>query len=186
MPAYYGKAKSSEPINNNIGSIAHAGTIAGDSFNSLSLSALAVLSPGYGGEAQLSVSPTSSGNVGSKKALSTGNFAKMIPGEYVAKKLTTQLAGVSNTFLRTGAADVGTYRGTNAFVRYHRLSITDYSYYTGAATFGGNNGNKVYQSGIDDTVGIYADTVVPQDGVPAELVYFNGTSDSPVTNTYGN
>lgn len=184
--AYYGKAISGNPVNNNTGRIVNAGTIAGDTFTGFSLSSIQPETAKYGGEPQLSVSPNSSGIVGSQKAVTAGFFAKMIPGEYVAKKLTTQLAGVENTFLQSGAGDVGTYRGTNAFVRYHRYNITDYSFYTGEATFGGGNGDKVYQSGIDGTLGIYADTAVPQNGVPAELVYFKGTSDSPVTNTYGN
>lgn len=68
------------------------------------------------------------------KAVSGGNFATMTKGSYVAKRLTTTLAGVANTTLLSGGASYGirrsihfaqAYRSRFMYrINYQRMSLT--------------------------------------------------------------
>jgi hypothetical protein len=92
----------------------------------------------------LAVSPASSGNTGTKTAI-TGNFAKMVKGQYLIPGYSQQIAGVANTILSTPAAD---WKRTNGLtlvqiIKYQRLDITSWNAVTGVATKGVNAGSTV-------------------------------------------
>jgi len=68
------------------------------------------------------------------KAVASGNFATMTAGSYVARRLTTTLAGVANTVLRSGGASYGirrsihfaqSYRSKFMYkIAYERMALT--------------------------------------------------------------
>lgn len=85
----------------------------------------------------------SSGNVGTAKALSGGTFAYDAPAnQWVMKKYTTQLSGVSKTQLLSGASDFATAPPSNPTVieSTRRLDIASWVYPSGYAVYGASKG----------------------------------------------
>lgn len=129
----------------------------------------------YGSKLALAVSPASSGNIGTAKAISGGRFSNLTAGDYIIRGITTTIAGSASTILKSGASDVGGPRGRNAWYGYRRQNITSWNYETGAATKGAGDGDLVLASGINGTTGIRADHANSY-VVPGELTYQKGAN----------
>jgi len=169
------KAISANPYRDNGATVIKGGNI--DSTNTVttapSVSEILNAEDRYGSKVAEAVSPDSSGNLGTIKANSSATFAyQMVEGEYVAKIIGTKIAGITNTVLRSGAGDFGHRRPIARWEGYYRLNITDWSYTTGAATYGGSEGDQVVPTGIDATTGpgVY-EAANPTWAIPGELVY---------------
>lgn len=111
-----------------------------------------------------------------KKALSTGNFAKMLPRKYIIRRVTTELAGVSKTAIYMGPVIkwnqsihyVG-HRNTEQNIRRRDLNIV-WDMLTGLPTT--NIGMTRDNFGADDAAH-------PTYLIPGELVYMNGHRSGP-------
>lgn len=179
------KAITANTVKHNNGTVLMGGNVSstGPLSSDLSL-AETTHNPGFYGSrvALADGSPVESGTIGTQKAISTGQFAKMEEGKYVAKILGTRVAQTSNTFLRSGASDINSrvpYNFARGNRRYH---ITSWSYTTGAATKGGSAGARVNY--IDPETGS-AQSFEPQPTktIPGRLVYMiNGKT--PERDTY--
>lgn len=172
------KVVSAKPVKHNGGTVLNGGNTTS---NTLSLSDNMYHQNPTVYEA---VSPDSSGNVGTVKALSTGIFgSKMSAGNYVAKGLTGQtLAGAVNYSVYSTCAHHTGRQAINRFKGYQRLDITSWNATTGAATYGVNRGVTVLASGIDGKTGQAADEAAnPTAAIPGELTYHvKGTSSTSV------
>lgn len=159
-----------QPTKNNGGTLLNAGTIADSAFVNLSLATNTDPLMNYGSKVHESVSPASSGNVGTFRPLSAGTFGKMEVGQYVGKIVGVRIAGTDNTFLRSGAAETSDRTSLHYARGNRRYDITDWSYTTGAATKGGNEGVLVqYVNPVGGAT--VAHEPFPTDAVPGELVY---------------
>ena len=179
MALPYTQAVSGQPYKNNSGTI--FGVTADSTLaNSLTPRDSNNVNPTYGSKVALVTGVDSSGNIGAKKANSAGTFGKMVAGQYIAKKLTSQIAGVANTTQQTGASDVGLRRPIARFYGYTRTGITSWDYVTGEATFSADRGAAVLASGINGVTGQAADQAT---AFPGELVYKTGAI-TPVQDDY--
>jgi len=124
----------------------------------------------------LAVSPDSSSNIGTTKALSAGVFAQMETGQYVGKIIGTRIAQTDDTFLRSGAAESnGGRRMLNYSTGYRQLDHTSWDYVSGAVTKGGSKGTKItFIDGADGTT--QAQEPFPTNAVPGNLTYRIGAS----------
>jgi hypothetical protein len=171
LPSYASKCVSGNIIKNDSATVLHTGD-GNSTVNNLSLIENLTGQTRYGARTSLAVSPNSSGNLGTRKAVSGGLYSNIEKGNYIGKKYTSTINQSSNTFLRSGAADVaGGRRGKTFFYGYQRLNITSWNAVTGAATEGSAAGVTVLASGLNGVVGgTYADHANSY-GVPAELTY---------------
>jgi hypothetical protein len=176
MAAPYTTAVSNQPYRNSGGTILKGGS-GNTEFDSISELSNAAGTKTYGTQPFLAVSPTASGNVGTRLAKSGGTFAKpMTEGQFVALVMGTHINGSATNLLKIPAADYSQRKDVNAWQGYERLHITAWNAVTGAATKGGSNGVKVNPSGIDGVVGVNADNAVAiTDAVPGELTYLTTT-----------
>lgn len=164
---------------NDGGSILHAGNIASTRWNNITLAENATDFPQP--HVVQAVSPNSSGNLGTLKAISAGNFGQMEAGQYVAKIIGTKIAGQTNTFLRSGAADTGTRRPIHFARGNRRYSLTDVSALSGVVTYGGSDAAFTY---VDPETGSAVNNEpMPTDAVPGKLVYMH-TGANPTQDTY--
>lgn len=124
--------------------------------------------PSYGAHVFLAVSPTSSGNVGTTKILSTGYFAQMKRGQYIVRGLPTNLAQITttNNALVSGASDFGVRRPIARLETTRTNNITAWDYATGVPTYGGSRGASE-SFGNDNAAR-------PTMAVPGKLVFFTG------------
>lgn len=179
------KAITANTVKHNNGTVLMGGNVSstGPLANDLSL-AETTHNPGfYGSRVVLADgSVLESGTIGTQKAISAGQFAKMEEGKYVAKILGTRVAQTSNTYLRSGAADIASRKPLHYAKGNRRYHITSWSYTTGAATKGGSAGAKVTY--IDPETGnTQASEPLPTKTVPGRLVYMiNGKT--PERDTY--
>lgn len=169
---YWQKAITGNVVKQDSATMLHAGD-SNSAVNNLSLVENQSVQLQYGAKLGLATSPASSGNIGAIKTISAGPFSNLEAGKYIAKKLTSTIAGQSNTFLRSGAADVGLRAPVHKFYGYQRLNITSWDYVTGEATVGGAAGATVLASGTNGVTGKAADQAY---GPPGELVYRTGKS----------
>lgn len=124
----------------------------------------------YRQQQYVSLPPVNTANCGTAPApITGGRYGQSVAGEYVVKggNVTTTLAGVSNTTLRSGAAGFGQRRGKNWFTQYEMLGITDWSYVSGVPTHG--LGEHFVGSGI--TLSADHVTTLQTNAVPGEFVY---------------
>lgn len=155
---------------NDGGTLLHAGTIAGSRFTNLTLAdnATDYAQPRV---IQAGGTPGQSGNLGTTRPLSAGAFAKMETGQYVGKVFGTRIAQTDNTFLRSGAADVGKRTSVHVARGNNRYSLTDVSALSGVATYGGSDAKFTY---IDPETGSAINhEPLPSDAVPGRLVYMH-------------
>jgi hypothetical protein len=116
-------------------------------------------------------------NIGTTTTKGSGTFAyTMVSGQFIGKRLTTQINGVSNTTLRSGGGYKGTRSAIHYSEQYYALGVNSWNYVTGAITKGGTAGSGV--SLIDPaTAGgatAAADSAArPTRAVPGELVVTN-------------
>jgi hypothetical protein len=176
---YSGKAISNQPVKNANSTLLNAGNVNPLLANNLSLSESAGNQNMYGSQMVVSVSPTSSGNVGIGKAISNGTFNVNQDGNYIAIMLGTKIAGVATSQLRNSAgstprSSIIRYQG------YRRYDNQSWDAKTGILTKGPNAGAAVLPSGIDGRVGAGADDAQLY---PGELTtYPNGIR--PITDEY--
>lgn len=129
----------------------------------------------YGSHNFLPVSPVSSSNLGTTKILSTGNFGKMVSGQYIVRGFPTTLAGsVSSNLLRSGASDFGVRRPIARLESTRVIGITSWDYATGAPTYSGSRG--ALESFSNDNA------ARPTFAVPGKLVFFTGKPVPSATN----
>lgn len=106
------------------------------------------------------------------KPVSSGNYAKMSPGVYVARTLATTLAGVANTGIYYGASDY------NRKARYNITYIRT-TFLSGYSWSVGSNGLTSYSATISNR-GPIANSYGPDDegtvdrAMPGELAYMYG------------
>lgn len=106
------KANSEAAQKPNGGTVVNGGNIAGSAFVAQGRTLLGAHSGVHGAVV------ATGGSTGTQKANSSGTLAKMTVGAYVMMRVTTTLAGISNTCLLTGAGDFG--RNSINYVRYLR------------------------------------------------------------------
>lgn len=176
------RAISANAEKNNGATLLHAGNHDGQNITKNLTLATNAHHPDFSARVVLAVSPTSSGNLGTIKPLSAGVFGRMEAGQYVAKIIGTRVAQTDDTFLRSGAAETAHRTSLHYGRGNHRYHITDWSYTTGAATKGGNAGvSFTYHDPIAGSA--IAKEPFPNNAVPGELVYFDG-SPNPVQDDY--
>lgn len=120
----------------------------------------------YGSHPVLAVSPTSSGNLGTIKAVSAGTFGKQTSGQYMARLLGTKIAGVNTSVLKSGASDFGVRKPIPRLEKTQYVGITSWDYVTGRATFSVNKG-------VSESFGT-DNAARPTNAVPGKLVFFTG------------
>lgn len=114
--------------------------------------------------------------------LAAGNFASMTEGSYVMKRVTTSLAGVSNTFLRSGASDTSSRRSIHkvetvrTWLTASSIRAGDWNIFTGSFSSAVSTSEDSSDFGVDDAA-------VPSGAVPGELVYHYG-SGAPLMANY--
>lgn len=110
-------------------------------------------------------SPKNSANVGTTKAVSAGNFAKLASGSYVVYggDITTTLAGVSNTEIANTASDEHRKR-VNQITSRRTVRITSWDYRTGTPTYHASNPSN-------DSFGADHAADNTTKAIPGELVY---------------
>lgn len=178
----FAKAISGNPVNNNGATVLNGGNaITTGQYPNVtkvvSLPSVLSTAPYYGSKLHLSVSPGSSGNVGHGRAFTTavfGNFGTPDAPNFIMSKVTTLIAGASNTLTQSMAADTTSRRPIGRFYDYQRRSLTISQ--VGIATKGANDGVSVLASGIDGTTGLYADKAVGRApfGVPYKFTIMYG------------
>lgn len=94
----------------------------------------------YGSKVIQASSPTSSGNLGTFKPYTAGVFSSLEAGKYVAKIIGDRISQVDNTLLVSGSSDKSHNRAVNKAEDNRRYDVTDWSYVSGTATLGGNEG----------------------------------------------
>lgn len=163
-------AISGNAVKNDGGTLLHAGAVASSRFANMTLATTTDNSESYGSKVFEAVSPNSSGNVGTFRPLNAGVFGQMEVGQYVAKVLGTRIAQTDNTFLRSGAAETSSRTSLHYARGNRQYDITDWSYTTGAATKGGNEGTLfTYVNPVGGASVTHEP--LPTDAVPGELVY---------------
>ncbi len=124
----------------------------------------------------------------------TQNFGTMTAGSYVMKRVTTTLAGLSNTFLRSGAADLSSRRSIHKLetVRTHYVATAlragQWSIVSGvfssalvtsedAQTPSTTNQFNAFdqQAGRGATSGILDSAANPSQATPGELIIHHGS-----------
>lgn len=175
-------AISGNVTKNDGGSILHAGSIASSRWANITLATTTDNAENYGSKVFEAVSPTSSGNIGTFRPLSAGAFGTYEVGQFVAKVLGTRIAQTDNTFLRSGAAETASRTSLHYARGNRRYDITDWSYTTGAATKGGNEG-VLFTYTDPETGSAQAHEPFPTDAVPGRLVYMV-TGKIPDQDTY--
>ncbi len=111
-------------------------------------------------------------------AKSAGTFGKLTPGSYIAKRMTTTLAGIADTTLLTGGADFANRRSINyneSNYTLHAVS-SSWNYVTGAFLY---NPPPV----SNDSYGT-DDAARPTRAIPGELQYSEGTGPIPTQKDY--
>jgi len=123
-----------------------------------------------------------------------GNFATMTPGSYVMKRVTTTLAGLSNTFLRSGGTYASGRRSINKIESVRTTQVAssiragNWNIFTGtfssapstsedAQTPSANNAFNAFdmQNGQGATSGILDAAANPSMEVPGELTIHHGS-----------
>lgn len=180
MPTVYTtNAISGNPVRKKGATILNAGNVDGKNVtNNLTLATNAFKVP-YGSRPFLAVSPGSSGNVGTKAALSSGQFGKMTKGKYLIYGLNRSdtIAGLTTITVLTYPGHPPLYRPRgfiNASAGSRLLNITSWNAVTGAATKGVSAGNLT-------TFGQDKQTI--SDAIPGQLVYMPG-SKTPYQDNY--
>jgi hypothetical protein len=169
MAAPYTTAVSNQPYRNSGGTILKGGS-GNSEFDSISELSNAAGTKSYGTQPHLAVSPTASGNVGTRLAKSGGIFAKkMSEGEFIAMVMGTAINGTASNLLKMPGADYSQRKDVNKWQGYERLHITSWNAVTGAASKGGEAGTKVNPSGIGNTTNV--DQSYGTDAIPGEFVY---------------
>lgn len=155
------KAISGNPTKNDGGTVTFGGNSAEQ--NAVSLSTLAH-DFGYGSV------PVQSSNIGTTKVISGGEFAYTRNSKFVGVFVTTSIAGVANTTLRSpGTENAGVERLRVVYRGNRRLDYSSWDYVTGELTKGANAGAQMLP--IDPDTGNDAS---PESYVPAEFVMMTG------------
>lgn len=115
--------------------------------------------------------------------LSSGTYAKMTKGQYLAYRLTTQIAGIPNVILRAGTSQIGLQRPINKLeaIRTRQQRAAGWSYVTGQLLSVPSVTNDTFKS-IDGT-GNIDQAARPTRAVPGEFVYLTA-SKTPIQRDY--
>lgn len=105
--------------------------------------------------------PVYSATSGNKKAVSAGNWAKMVANQYVIKGYCSYLGGVANTKLNSSVGAGNIHKSIHAKTTRVTVHITSWNYATGVATKGANTTDDF---GADNAA-------TPTASVPGELTY---------------
>ena len=125
--------------------------------------------------------------------LAAGNFATMTAGAYVMKRVTTELAGISNTFLQSGAAYPGGLRSIHKLETVRTTQVATairagyWNIFSGTFSSGPNStedattpstNNQLsafdQQAGTGATSGVLDAAANPTQAIPGELVITEG------------
>lgn len=156
-----GSAVSNTSTKNNKGTIRNGGTIsASTKWNSIRVGDTKNTLGGTGprlGTASLST------------VRSTGTFAVMAKNKYIIMKVTTTLAGLSNTTLQSGAADKGNRRKVNKVESMRTTFLSGLSWASGhnEPVYTATNSTRNTAYGQDDAA-------TPTLAVPGEFTYLPG------------
>uniref|UniRef100_A0A6M3LBR8 Uncharacterized protein n=1 Tax=viral metagenome TaxID=1070528 RepID=A0A6M3LBR8_9ZZZZ len=124
----------------------------------------------------------------------TNNFGTMTAGSYVMKRVTTTLAGVANTFLRSGSSYLSGRRSINKLEAVRTWQVAkairagNWNVFTGKFSSALNatedaytpSANNVYsafdqQAGLGATSGTLDDAANPTRAIPGELIIHQGS-----------
>jgi hypothetical protein len=144
-----GSATTATSTNNNTGRIRNGGTIGGTLFESAPLT------------------------TDIDTAISSGVYNTMRAGQYVIRKVTTMLAGLTNTTLRSGGSDYGTRRSIKFIERMRTTFLTTMSWTSdkdGMPTYTFTRTTTNTSFGTDDAAR-------PTLLVPGEITYRNGSAN---------
>ena len=168
------KAVAGSTQKNNGSTILNGGTTSNPANNILTF-AQNTVTPKPKGVVQ-AVSALESGNLGTLKAVSGGNFSHQTAGEYTGMIIGTKIAGVTNNVLKSPASDKGSRKALHYGRGNNRYDVTTYNYFTGAATKGGNAGVAfTYWDPVAGTA--IAVEPKPTSSIPGELTYMvNGVT----------
>lgn len=162
------KAVSANVYHNGGGTILQAGNIASQTANTIPTAPITYNLTLSKGQQNLIQGPIVYTNT--RKANTSGNFARMTAGKYVIMRTTTELAGVSNTVLLTGAGAFN--RRPIAFYEYDSvvkiISTGGWYYQSGrpvSATF-----ERYIMKSIDSSSSV-DQAARPSLAVPGEFVY---------------
>lgn len=185
---------------NNGGTILRAGNVASPLWDNLNIG----LSYALTGPIVYNTSALAGNRKMHDKALSAGNFATMTAGSYIMRRVTTTLAGQSNTVLRSPASNYGTRKGVHKALAWrtkfagtltfevHSSTIEELTdgtarpRYTYTWVYSLNNEIGEQNSAATNPASLGADVdaaATPSLAVPGQLIYRNG-SKFPKLDTY--
>jgi hypothetical protein len=164
-------AISANPTRNNGGTVLFGGGVPTSPTNITNAPFLAIIGPTLD---LLLQSGAANGNIFAKSA---GTYGKMAAGSFVAMRMATSLAGISDTTLLTGAADFGQRKSINVNESNYTLHAvsSSWDYLTGQF-----NNNPVPVT--NDSFGT-DDAARPTRSVPGEFVYHEGKA-TPTQDDY--
>ncbi len=155
-------------VNNDGGIIKNGGTIASTRFTNSALGQTA-----YSGNSGLKL-----GMSNLHRALTSGNFATMVAGEYIMIKVTTTIGGVANTNLLSGGADFGQRHAVHYAENYKTTFLSGLSWAAtpeGMPDYTFTTSTSTVEIGTDEAARATMDS-------PGELVYSLG--QTPIQDDY--
>ena len=115
----------------------------------------------------------SSSHVG--KAVSAGTYDVMTAGQYVARVVNTQLAGVTTSVLRIPGSSYNK-KAYNGFLSYNRHHVTARNIY-GQNTYGGSRGAQVNMINPIGGSALTTGETLPSKAIPGEFVINTGSAN---------
>ena len=116
-----------------------------------------------------------------KKSISAGDFGNIHAGSYIIIGVTSTIAGVANTSILSPGSLALPENALHYGKGENRVHITDVSFLTGAATYGGSAGDRYTY--LDPSTGsTIGSEVEPTRSVPGKFTYTLG--NTPIDNNY--
>jgi uncharacterized Zn-binding protein involved in type VI secretion len=110
-----------------------------------------------------------------QKAVSAGTYDVMTAGQYVARLVNTQLAGVTTSVVRSPAGAYNT-RPYNGFISYNRHHVTARNIY-GQNTYGGSRGGQITMINPIGGSALTTGETYPSKAIPGEFVINTGSAN---------
>jgi hypothetical protein len=161
---YYGKAVSASNYVNNGATVVGAGNVPSGAPVSNVPTTAQVLGAHSGKNG--SVVAQDNANVGTATVDSNGTWATMTAGTYVMRRVSTTLAGVSHTILKSGGNSAGAHHSIHKRQAWRTTPISAFALFTGTATKGTATSDNFIMNVTGDD-----DAATPTRAVPGELCY---------------
>lgn len=156
-----GSAVTNTSTRNNRGIVKHGGTVAGTLLVNQTLGAVLI-----GSEYNVSQSSAT----GAGKIVSAGTFGVLTARKYIIRLVTSELAGVANTVLQSGASDFGNRHAI------HKIERSDNTFLQAVSWTVAAGEAPVYTLTRSTTNTVFGNDQAarPSLAVPGELVYRSG------------